>query len=64
MALKSTICGLVHYACRTQAHYPTMVSSFKLSLGAVSLPRFCRRVGHIEREESKICGVPPDTLPH
>ena len=40
MALKSTICAIVHHACRTRAHCPTIVSSFKLSSGTICLPRF------------------------
>ena len=40
MALESTTCGIVHHACRTRAHCPTMVPSFKLSSGTVCLPGF------------------------
>ena len=31
MALKNTISGIVHHARPSRAHFPTMVSSFKLS---------------------------------
>ena len=34
-------------------HCPTMVSSFKLSSGAICLLRFCCRAGHIRREKFK-----------
>ena len=64
MSLKSTICDIVHHACRTQAHYPTMVSSFKLSLGTVCLPRFCCTAGHntVYKEKFKTCVNQPDAL--
>ena len=42
MTLKSIICGIVHHAHQTRAYCPTMVSSFKLLLGIVCSPRFCR----------------------
>ena len=40
MALKTTNYVIVHHACRTRAHCPTMVSSFKLSSGTLCLPGF------------------------
>ena len=42
MALKNTIGVIVHHAYQTQAHCPTMVSSFQLSSGTICLLRFCR----------------------
>ena len=56
MALESTTCGIVHHACRTRAHCPTMVSSFKLSSGTVCLLGFSCRAGHIRKGKYKICG--------
>ena len=41
VALKTTICIIVQHACRTRAYCPTMISSFKFSLGTVCLT-FCR----------------------
>ena len=65
MSLRSTIYDIVHHACRTQAHCSTMVSSFKLSLGTVCLPRFCCTAGHnIYQERSKTCEMQPDALLH
>ena len=52
MALKNTICVVVHHACQTQAHFQTMVSSFKLLSGTVCLPRFCRITGQIYRGQN------------
>ena len=56
MALESTTCGIVHHARRTRAHCPTMVSSFKFSLGTVCLLGFSCRAGHIRKGIYKICG--------
>ena len=58
--LTSTICGIAHHARRTRAHCQTMVLSFKLPSGTVCLPRFCCRVGHIERDKSKIFATKPE----
>ena len=47
MALKNTLCGIVHHALRTQAHCQTMVSRYKLPSGTVWFRKFCRRGGHM-----------------
>ena len=46
MSLTSIIYDIVHHACQIQVHCPTMISSFKLSLGTVCLPRLCCRAGY------------------
>ena len=56
MALESITCGIVHHACQTRAHCPTMVLSFKLSSGTVCLLGFSCRAGHIRKGKYKICG--------
>ena len=48
MALKKNTCGVVYHACQARAHCPTMVSTFKILLRTVSLPRFCSRTGHLQ----------------
>ena len=55
MSLKSIIYDIVHHACQSRAHCPTMISSFKLFLGTVCLSRFCRRAV-IYIKKSKTCG--------
>ena len=44
MALKTTMCVVVHHACQTRAYFPTMDSSFKLSSGTVCLTRFAASI--------------------
>ena len=52
MSPNSTICDIVHHACRTRAHCPTIISNFKLSLRTVCLPRFCHIADQIHKEKS------------
>ena len=44
MVLKTIIHGIVHRVRQTRAHFPTMASSFKFSLGTVCLPSFAASI--------------------
>ena len=44
MSLKSSICDILHHTCRNQTHCPTMILSFKLSLGTVCYPGFVAKL--------------------
>ena len=52
--------SIVHHACRTQTHCPTMVSSFKLSSGTACLPRFC----HFYQCSNAFGRKPQNSQPH